>query len=141
ANVPPAAVDINWSEPSAQAFREAMDDDFNSAGAVAVLFDLAGQANRTGSAQVSGLMKALGGVLSLLQADPAVYLRSPTRYQKDAPAGDGLDDAQIDAMVQARSLAKQQKNFAEADRLRDALNAQGIELEDKPGGVTNWRRA
>src|SRR5690606_29448804 len=80
ANVPPDPVGIDWDHPAAVAFKAAMDDDFNTPGAVAVLFELAGQANRERSAQASGLMRALGGVLGLLQGDPQVYLKSPTRY-------------------------------------------------------------
>jgi cysteinyl-tRNA synthetase len=140
-NVPAAPVDIDWQQPQARAFKEAMDDDFNSAGAVAVLFELASLANRAKSSELSGLMKALGQVLGLLQLDPSTYFRSSTRYQKDAVTGDLLSDDAVDALVQARAQAKAGKDFALADRLRAQLQDNGIELEDKPGGVTNWRRA
>lgn len=105
-NVPPAKVDINWEHPSAQAFRQAMDDDFNSSGAVAVLFELASEANRSGSAEASGLLRALGGLLGLLQSDPAAYLRSASRYQRGAAAASSLSADGIDALVAARSEAK-----------------------------------
>ena len=140
-NVPPDAVDIDWNDPAAQAFQSAMNDDFNSSGAVSVLFELATQANRTGSGRVSGLMRALGGVLGLLQADPAAYLRSPTRYQQGAAERAQLSDTEIEALVQERTQAKQQRDFARADALRAHLTQAGIELEDKPGGITQWRRA
>src|SRR5690606_36119118 len=80
-NVPAEAVQIDWSHPAAQAFRAAMDDDFNTSGAVAALFELSSEANRSGSGRSSGMMRALGALLGLLQSDPAAYLQSPTRYQ------------------------------------------------------------
>ncbi len=140
ANVPPAPVGIDWDQPAAAAFKAAMDDDFNTSGAVAVLFDLAGQANRERSAQASGLMRALGGVLGLLQGDPEAYLKSPTRYLGGAAAGPGLDAAAVDALVAERARAKAARDFARADRIRAELREQGVELEDKAGGVTQWRR-
>lgn len=139
-NVPPVQVDINWAHPSAQAFRQAMDDDFNSSGAVAALFELASEANRSGSAEVSGLLRELGGLLGLLQNDPAVYLRSSSRYQRGGAAS-SLSAQEVDALVAARSKAKKSRDFVEADRIRHVLHEAGIELEDKPGGVTQWRRA
>lgn len=119
-----------------------MNDDFNTAGAVAVLFDMANQANREKSADLTAQMKALGGVLGLLQTDPQLYLRSSTRYLKDAIQSDSqLSDADIDALVAQRQTAKDNRDFAAADAIRDQLKAQGIELEDKAGGLTQWRRA
>src|SRR5690606_40689185 len=88
ANVAPEAVEIDWDAPYCREFRDAMNDDFNSAGAVAVLFELASEANRTRSGKIAGLLKALGGVLGLLQTDPQVYLRSPSRYLGQAQAGE-----------------------------------------------------
>ena len=140
-NVPADTVSINWDLPEAQAFAQAMNDDFNTAGAVATLFELSTQANRSGSAQVSGLLKALGGVLGLLQHDPAAYFRSATRYQRGGIAQTSLSDAQVDDLVQQRVQAKKQRDFQRADALRRQLNEAGIELEDKAGGVTIWRRA
>jgi cysteinyl-tRNA synthetase len=140
-NVPAEQVDIDWSRPAAQAFRAAMDDDFNTSGAVAALFELAGEANRDGSGQAAGLMRALGGILGLLQSDPAGYLQSPSRYHRGAAAAASLSGDQIQELIDLRAAAKRSRNFSEADRIRDELQAGGIELEDKAGGVTQWRRA
>jgi cysteinyl-tRNA synthetase len=137
---------IDWQEPQAQAFKAAMDDDFNSSGAVAALFQLATDANKSCSTRTAGQLKALGGLLGLLQQDPQAYLRATTRYKagavppEDEGAGPALTDDAIQALIEARAAAKQGKNFAEADRIRKALRDDGIELEDKPGGLTNWRR-
>ena len=148
-NIPPAVVTIDWAHPACQAFKLAMDDDFNSAGAVAVLFDLANEANRAADPKISGLMKALGGVLGLLQQQPGSYLQFPSRYTRRAieqgvqpeSVAQAMSESEIEDWIRQRAAAKQAKNFAEADRIRHALKAAGIELEDKPGGLTQWRRA
>ena len=128
--VPPAEVKIDWAEPMAARFKAAMDEDFGTPEAVAVLFELASEVNRNPSAERAGLLKALGGVLGLLQSDPTTYLQS----------GAGLDDAAIQTQIQARADAKKAKNFAEADRIRNDLLAQGIVLKDSPTGTT-WEAA
>ncbi len=132
-DVPPAAVALDWDQPYAARFAAALNEDFDSSGAIAVLFELAAEVNRQKDAQLAGLLKALAGVIGLLERDPVAYLR--------AGAGSGgLDEAAIDAMVTARTEAKKARNFAEADRIRDALKAEGIVLDDSPQG-TSWRRA
>lgn len=139
-NVPPAEVVIDWRHESAAAFKAAMDDDFNTSGAVAVLFDLANQANRENSGKASGLMRALGGVLGLLQYDPELYLKSPTRYLGGTQSAESLSAEQIDRQVAERTQAKAARDFARADQIRATLREQGIELEDRAGGLTQWRR-
>ncbi|ANN66097.1 cysteine--tRNA ligase [Bordetella bronchialis] len=141
ANVAPDDAGVDWDEPQAQAFKAAMDDDFNTPGAMAALFQLATEANRTGSARTAGQLKGLAAILGLLQQDPQAYLRTPTRYKLGAAApAAALDDQAIQDLIDARAAAKRNRDFTEADRIRGALREAGIELEDKPGGVTNWRR-
>jgi cysteinyl-tRNA synthetase len=124
--VPPAPVAIDWAQPHAARFKAALDEDFGTPEAVAVLFELAGEVNRTRSAESAGLLKALAGCLNLLQADPQAFLQ----------AGSRLDDATIQTRIQQRAQAKAAKNFAEADRIRDELLAQGIVLKDSASGTT-----
>ena len=123
---------VDWNEPYAQRFKSAMDDDFNTPEAVAVLFDLANEVNRRQSAEAAAQLKSLAGVLGLLQRDPQLFL------QGGASEG-GPDDASISAQIEARIAAKKSKNFAEADRIRRELLEAGIVLEDSAAGTT-WRR-
>lgn len=128
--VPAAQRAIDWHNAYAARFKAAMDEDFGTPEAVAVLFDLAGEVNRTKSAEAAGLLKALGACLGLLQAEPQGFLQ----------AGTTLDEATIQAMIQKRAEAKTAKNFAEADRIRSELLAKGIVLKDSPSGTT-WTSA
>ncbi|MDP2828354.1 MAG: cysteine--tRNA ligase [Sulfuricellaceae bacterium] len=123
---------FDWNDPFAARFKAAMDDDFNTPEAVAVLFDLATETNRSNAAASASLLRELGGVLGLLQREPGEFLQ--------AGIGDaGLESARIEEMIAARMAAKQTKNYAEADRIRKALAEHGVLLEDSAQGTT-WRR-
>jgi cysteinyl-tRNA synthetase len=141
-----AASDITIDRESAlvQAFQSAMDDDLNTAGGLAVLFDLAKELRRAGnlithtgqadtdSATLRQHWQTLVNLAQVLglEASPEVA---------EAPAG-GLSDSEIETLLTQRKEARAAKNFAEGDRIRDLLQAQGITLIDKPGGVTEWHR-
>lgn len=128
--VSPAPCSVDWTEPFAARFKAAMDDDFATPEAVAVLFDLASEVNKTKSAALAGLLKALGSCLGLLQGDPKVFLQS----------GAELDEGAILALIGQRASAKAAKDFAEADRIRKELLARGIVLKDSAAGTT-WEVA
>ena len=125
--VKPSAIELDWSQPHAARFKAAMDDDFATPEAVAVLFDMASEVNKTRCADLAGLLKSLGACLGLLQADPAAYLK----------AGSTLSESSIQHLIDQRAAAKLAKNFAQADHIRQQLLDQGIELKDSPGG-TVW---
>ena len=125
--VKPAQVALDWADPFAARFKTAMDDDFGTPEAIAVLFDLASEVNKNRLSAQAGLLKSLGACLGLLQGDPAAYLQ----------AGSLLTDASIQLFIAQRQEAKAAKNFAEADRIRQHLLNQGIELKDSPNG-TIW---
>ena len=125
--VTPSVVELDWNQPHAARFKAAMNDDFATPEAVAVLFDVASEVNKTRSADLAGLLKSLGACLGLLQGDPAAYLK----------AGSALSELSIQQSIEQRATAKLAKNFAEADRIRQELLTQGIELKDSPNG-TVW---
>ncbi len=121
-------------------FIAAMDDDFNTAEAIAMLFELAGDINRirktqsdAAAAALGALLRRLGNVLGLLQDDPESWF-------KGAAVAGGLDDGAIETLIQQRIDARKAKQWAESDRIRDELKAQGVLLEDGAGGTT-WKRA
>src|SRR5262249_12348343 len=120
-DTPPATADINWRQPLAARFKDAMDDDFNTAEACAALFDLASDVNRTHSASDAGLLKALGGVLGILVRPPVDFLQGVRQARGEAHAAAAMSPEQIDAMIAQRTAARKAKNFAESDRIRDEL--------------------
>lgn len=126
---------IDWSEAPARRFREAMNDDFNTPDAIAVLFDLANEINKTGSSVDVALLRALGGVLGLLQQDSQQY------FQDAVTMGDpAFTQERIEQMIQQRLIARTNKDYGESDRIRKELLGAGIILEDGSQG-TAWRRA
>jgi cysteinyl-tRNA synthetase len=126
--------EIDWAHPLAQRFKAAMDDDFNTPLAVAVLFELAAEVNRSRDGQLAVLLKQLAGVLGFLQRDPEQFFKA-------TPVLAGASDVDIETKIESRRLAKAAKNFVLADQIRAELLQLGVVLEDKPGGVTVWRRA
>jgi len=155
-NVEISETAIDWQHPQAKRFKEAMDDDLNTAEAMAVLFELA----KEKSLEALTLMKQLGAVIGLLQRNPDDFLQgegviaranqtlSPvTQVATATGKAEGTSQAHgvgysinIDDLIQLRLEAKKAKNFAEADRIRKELADAGIILEDTPQGTT-WRRA
>ena len=122
----PGEVKVDWREPHAQRFREAMDDDFGTPEAVAVLFELANRIN-AGQKALAPQLRGLGGVLGVLQRDAQEFLQG------------GREESWITEAIDARAAARKRKDFAEADRIRETLLDKGIVLEDV-GGRTTWRR-
>ena len=141
-------VEIDWENSYAKRFREAMEDDFNTPIAFAVLHDLRGEVNRSQSSASAGLLKALGGTIGLLQDEPKFFVQGACDVvvtaigigfgiSQGVVAADGLN---VEALIVERNTAKKDKNFARADEIRKTLDAAGIVLEDKPGGLTEKRR-
>ena len=141
---------IDWQHPQAARFKAAMDDDFNTSEAMAVLFDMANEVNKNKSVEAASLLKNLGAVVGLLQRDANQFLQGAinitglaTSSQSQSTNATGevtISNEVIDNMIELRLSSKKTKNFAEADRIRKELAAAGIILEDTPQG-TIWRRA
>ncbi len=130
--VPPDHFPLDLDEAYAQQFYAAMRDDFNTPLAIAALFELTTEVNKTKSQAMARQLKLLAGTIGFLQRDPSVFLHSGN--------ANGMAESEIAAKIAARTAAKREKNFAESDRIRNELLTQNILLEDKPGGVTEWRR-
>jgi cysteinyl-tRNA synthetase len=139
AQVPGAHIEIlDSNNPWAKRFADSMNDDFNTPEAIAVLFDLASEMNRAQGQEKQSLantLKSLGASLNFLQREPTSFLQSGTKQN------DGMGPEQIEEQIEARKQAKQMKDFTKADLIRKSLLEQGIILEDKPSGITEWRRA
>lgn len=136
------ASDLESAATYQSRFSNAMNDDFNTAEALAVLFDLARDVNRMRAdsmdkaSALAGLLRHLGGILGLLSLDPDDFLQGGVALDQGA----GLKNEDIDALIAQRLEARRQKNWAEADRIRGVLADAGVVLEDT-GGQTTWRRA
>jgi cysteinyl-tRNA synthetase len=155
-DLPEAEITEAAFTPYRERFRQAMDDDFNTPEALAVLFELARELNRVRGGEpdtAAGLgagLRQLGAVLGILEQDPESFLKGrgtvikagtahPTLTVHPATVSLGLSDAEIDELIRQRNEARDGKDWAEADRIRDRLQELGIVLEDGAGG-TSWRR-
>ncbi len=131
----PLEVDApDWEEAHGRRFREAMDDDFNTSEAVATLFDLANEVNRTRSEALARQLRALGGLVGLLGRESDTFLR--VRRGSEA----GISDVQVVALIDARNEARRNKDYRRADEIRADLLQKGVVLEDGAAGTTSWRR-
>lgn len=135
-DVTPDGGPLDMTEAHAVRFADAMNDDFNTPLAVAVLFELANEINKTKSPVLARQLAGLAGMVGLLQRPAEQFLHAGLANGED----DGMETFVVE-QINARVNAKKAKNFAEADRIRAELLEKGIILEDKPGGLTEWRRA
>ena len=137
-SVPPEGDGVDWNEIHARRFRGALDDDFNTPEACAVLFDLVSEVNRLRLPALAGQLRCLARILGLLTQDPQTFLQSAPRNSSGSDAAELTE--KVEALILQRTQAKACKDYAEADRLRNELLAMGIVLEDGPQG-TSWRRS
>ncbi len=140
---------IDWQHPQAARFKVSLDDDFNTPEAMAVLFDLASELNKSKQPATADLLFNLAGVLGLLQQDANAFLQGGVIGSVNSVNNDdtatasgevGYTEANINQLISNRIDAKKAKNFADADRIRKQLADAGIILEDTPQGTT-WRKA
>ena len=129
------AVQIDWSEPRARTFRDAMNDDFDTPKAFAVLHEIRTEANRQNSAKLAGLMKALGGTIGFLQEPPKKFLKV---QDVEIPVA-GAGEVTVQSLVAQRDAARKERNFALADSIRKQIEGRGYEVIDKPGGHSELR--
>jgi len=134
---------LDWQEPHAIRFAEAMADDFNTPLATAILFELANELNRGKNPIVARQLIGLSATMGLLQREAEDFLKGRVAAGDDAceRSASSLSEDDIESMIHTRIEAKKSKNFAEADRIRAALLSSGIVLEDKAGDITQWRRS
>ncbi|MEL6928494.1 MAG: cysteine--tRNA ligase [Cyanobacteria bacterium J06600_6] len=133
----------NLDEEIVARFKNAVDDDFNFAGGLAVLFEIAKTLEKESNLIIHEESSKTPTAELDRQWQTLVHLATVLGFSAQLESednSDGLSDQDIDALVQQRLEAKQNKNYAESDRIRDELQAQGITLIDKPGGVTIWNR-
>ncbi|BDX21436.1 cysteine--tRNA ligase [Polynucleobacter sp. TUM22923] len=136
---PAQAILLDPNSVLVKRFSSAMNDDFNTPEAIAALFDLATEVNRAEGAekiQLASTLKTLAATLNFLQRDPTSFLQSTVPGHES-----GLTNEMIEEQIAARLAAKQAKDFAKSDLIRKTLLEQGVVLEDKPGGITEWRRS
>jgi cysteinyl-tRNA synthetase len=145
-------IDMNSLE--VQRFQAAMDDDFNTPGGVAVLFELAKELQKEGNRLTHEGKTAIDAqalrsqwqtmtvLAAILGLEPKLVdlVGSISTTTGITGSISVISDAEIEAKIQQRKEARQAKNWAEGDQIRDELKAQGITLIDKPGGITNWIR-
>ena len=132
-------IPLDPASPWVERFIAAMNDDFNTPEAIAALFDLATELNRAQGDEktlLANTLRSLAAILNFLQRDPTAFLQAGSRDGEQ-----GLNAQGIEEQIAARASAKQAKDFVQADAIRKNLLEQGVVLEDKPGGITEWRRS